>query len=149
MAAALINPCAVSCFKVSNSVYLGRGCPVIPVDARRKSTGSGAAVGLGRHDLSVVTSILAAMPAIDPRERLERFVLCARRMMAHSLVREQRKLLEDLAAGNRRPHGSGLCGPLSRNAKPVARSARRLSAATTSVSDPTTRTFVRARVTAV
>lgn len=54
----------------------------------------------GRHDLSVLAATLAAVPAIDPRERVERFVLRARRMMAHSLVRDQPKLLEDLAAGN-------------------------------------------------
>jgi hypothetical protein len=54
--------------------------------------------------LSVVTFILVAVPAIDPRERVERFVLRARRMMAHSLVREQSKLLEDLASSTMQLH---------------------------------------------
>jgi hypothetical protein len=39
------------------------------------------------------------MPALDPRDRVQRFVLRARKMMAHSLVRENFELLNDLAAG--------------------------------------------------
>jgi hypothetical protein len=44
--------------------------------------------------------MVAGMPALDPRDRVERFVLRARRLLAHSLVREQSKLLGDLASGN-------------------------------------------------
>lgn len=39
------------------------------------------------------------MPALDPRDRVQRFVLRARKMMAHSLVRENFDLLNDLASG--------------------------------------------------
>lgn len=39
------------------------------------------------------------MPALDPRDRLQRFVLRARKMMAHSLVQENFDLLDDLASG--------------------------------------------------
>jgi hypothetical protein len=48
--------------------------------------------------------MVMAMPALDPRERVERFVLRARRMMAHSLVREHSTLLEDLASGTIQVH---------------------------------------------
>jgi hypothetical protein len=44
------------------------------------------------------------MPALDARDRVQRFVLRARKMMAHSLVRDNFDLLNDLAAGtSRRP----------------------------------------------
>jgi hypothetical protein len=43
--------------------------------------------------------MVAAMPALDPRDRVQRFVLRARRVMAHSLVRERLQLLNDLASG--------------------------------------------------
>jgi hypothetical protein len=36
---------------------------------------------------------------LKPNERVERFVLRARRVMAHSLVREQMELLNDLGSG--------------------------------------------------
>lgn len=36
---------------------------------------------------------------MDPRERVERFVLRARKVNEHSLVREHRQLMEELAAG--------------------------------------------------
>jgi hypothetical protein len=39
------------------------------------------------------------MPFLDPRDRVQRFVLRARKMMAHSLVRENFDLLNDLASG--------------------------------------------------
>jgi hypothetical protein len=39
------------------------------------------------------------MPALDNRDRVQRFVLRARKMMAHSLVRENFDLLNDLASG--------------------------------------------------
>lgn len=39
------------------------------------------------------------MPALDPRDRLERFVMRARRVLAHSLVRDQLDLLNDVAKG--------------------------------------------------
>jgi hypothetical protein len=39
------------------------------------------------------------VPFLDPRDRVQRFVLRARKMMAHSLVRENFDLLNDLAAG--------------------------------------------------
>ncbi|BBX53143.1 hypothetical protein GCM10009645_54070 [Mycolicibacterium poriferae] len=39
------------------------------------------------------------MSQLDPKERVERFVLRARRLMEHSLVREQSALLTDLAKG--------------------------------------------------
>jgi hypothetical protein len=56
-------------------------------------------VPVSRRLLSGVTFIVAAMPAIDPRERVERFVLRARKVNAHSLVREHRKLMEELTSG--------------------------------------------------
>jgi hypothetical protein len=39
------------------------------------------------------------MPFLDPRDRVQRFVLRARKIMAHSLVRENFDLLNDLASG--------------------------------------------------
>lgn len=39
------------------------------------------------------------MPALDPRDRLQRFVLRARRVLAHSLVRDHLDLLSDAAKG--------------------------------------------------
>lgn len=39
------------------------------------------------------------MPALDPRDRVERFVLRARRVLNHSLVREHLDLLTDAAQG--------------------------------------------------
>lgn len=39
------------------------------------------------------------MPALDPRDRVQRFVLRARKLMAHSLVRENFQLLNELASG--------------------------------------------------
>src|ERR1700694_1325331 len=39
------------------------------------------------------------MVLLDPRDRVERFVLRARRAMAHSLVREHAQLLNDLGSG--------------------------------------------------
>lgn len=39
------------------------------------------------------------MPALDPRDRVERFVMRARRMLAHSLVRDQLDLLSKAAQG--------------------------------------------------
>jgi hypothetical protein len=39
------------------------------------------------------------MPALDPRDRVQRFVLRARKMMAHSLVRENLNLLNEFASG--------------------------------------------------
>ncbi|WP_156767944.1 hypothetical protein [Mycobacterium sp. E1386] len=40
------------------------------------------------------------MPALDPRDRLQRFVLRARKVIAHSLVREHPGLLRAAAQGN-------------------------------------------------
>ncbi|BBY15100.1 hypothetical protein [Mycolicibacterium litorale] len=39
------------------------------------------------------------MPALDPRDRLQRFVLRARRVLAHSLVRDDLDLLNEVARG--------------------------------------------------
>jgi hypothetical protein len=44
------------------------------------------------------------MPALDPRDRVQRFVLRARRVMVHSLVREHSKLLNELASGTIQVH---------------------------------------------
>lgn len=42
------------------------------------------------------------MPAMDPRERVERFLLRARRVNEHSLVRDHLPLLNEVAAGTMR-----------------------------------------------
>ncbi|WP_202378055.1 hypothetical protein [Mycobacterium paraintracellulare] len=39
------------------------------------------------------------MPALDHRDRVQRFVLRARRVLAHSLVRDNMELLNDAAHG--------------------------------------------------
>lgn len=49
--------------------------------------------------MSVVVNNLDDMPAMEPRDRVQRFVLRARKLMAHSLVTENMALLDDLAAG--------------------------------------------------
>jgi hypothetical protein len=39
------------------------------------------------------------MPALDHRDRVQRFVLRARRVLAHSLVRDNMELLNEAASG--------------------------------------------------
>jgi hypothetical protein len=42
---------------------------------------------------------LVCVPALDPRDRVQRFVLRARKVMEHSLVREHLPLLNEVAKG--------------------------------------------------
>jgi hypothetical protein len=58
----------------------------------------------GQVLMSVATFRVAAVPAIEPAERVERFVLRARRVMAHSLVRDHSKVLNELASGTIQVH---------------------------------------------
>jgi hypothetical protein len=43
--------------------------------------------------------MVAAMPLLDPRARLEKFVLRARKVLEHSLIREYMDLMNELASG--------------------------------------------------
>lgn len=54
---------------------------------------------MAKRVLSLGGHKLVHMVLLDPRDRVERFVLRARKVMAHSLVREQMELLADLASG--------------------------------------------------
>ena len=45
-------------------------------------------------------NILTDMPALDPRDRVQRFVIRARRVLAHSLVRNDLDLLNEVARGS-------------------------------------------------
>lgn len=52
-----------------------------------------------KRPLSVLASIVATVPAMDARERVGRFVLRARKLNEHSLLRDHQELMNQLASG--------------------------------------------------